>query len=318
MKVIEIDCCEANDKLDFQANVFTSPGWSRVFGSNWRTYGVIEKDEFQALFSLQILNKLGMTVIQQPPLTPHCGLVLRSRSGNTASLTSWRKNIIDAIAEFIERLQWSVISISFPTWITYLQPFIWRGFKVHARYTYQIALKDRDDDTILAEMSQARRKQIRNGHKKGFKVERCMDNSIVEQIHEKIFKSQNKNYDHRIVHKVLHEFANQKNSFTFATYINDKPVAAYFCVHDSLRAYLILGGVDDENSGAAAGPMATFASIKHSRELGLEIFDFEGSIIPRIDHYNRNFGAQLTPTYRVVKAKLPIELLLKPFKRSLF
>jgi hypothetical protein len=64
--------------------------------------------------------------------------------------------------------------------------------------------------------------------------------------------------------------------------------------------------------------MAMFACIRHARDLGLEVYDFEGSMVPGIEQYFRSFGGTLTPLYRVVKASLPIEMALKPFKRSLF
>jgi len=41
-------------------------------------------------------------------------------------------------------------------------------------------------------------------------------------------------------------------------------------------------------------------------------------MIPQIKKYFRGFGGKLTPYYRINKAKLPIEILLKFFKREVF
>lgn len=57
---------------------------------------------------------------------------------------------------------------------------------------------------------------------------------------------------------------------------------------------------------------------KHAKNLGLKYFDFERSMIPQIERYFRGFGGQLTPYYRINKAKLPFEILLKFFKRESF
>jgi CelD/BcsL family acetyltransferase involved in cellulose biosynthesis len=116
----------------------------------------------------------------------------------------------------------------------------------------------------------------------------------------------------------LSTFATPLNSFAYVTHKADMPVAACFCIHDAQRAYYMLGGVDEEHGAAAAAPMAMFACIRHARDLGLEVYDFEGSMVPGIEQYFRSFGGTLTPLYRVVKASLPIEMALKPFKRSLF
>jgi hypothetical protein len=52
--------------------------------------------------------------------------------------------------------------------------------------------------------------------------------------------------------------------------------------------------------------------------LGLRAFDFEGSVVPAIERHFRGFGGTLTPYFRVNKAWLPIEMVLKFFKRRLF
>jgi hypothetical protein len=53
--------------------------------------------------------------------------------------------------------------------------------------------------------------------------------------------------------------------------------------------------------------------------LGIKYFDFEGSMLPQIEIFFRGFGGQLVPYYnRINKAKLPLEILLKFYKRELF
>jgi hypothetical protein len=59
-------------------------------------------------------------------------------------------------------------------------------------------------------------------------------------------------------------------------------------------------------------------SVKHAKDLGLRYFDFEGSMVPQIETYFRGFGGRLTPYYRINRASLPIEIILKFFKRRLF
>jgi hypothetical protein len=64
--------------------------------------------------------------------------------------------------------------------------------------------------------------------------------------------------------------------------------------------------------------MSMVEAIRHARDLGLQTFDFEGSAIPPVEAYFRGFGGKLTPYFRVNKAWLPIEMVLKFFKRRLF
>lgn len=61
-----------------------------------------------------------------------------------------------------------------------------------------------------------------------------------------------------------------------------------------------------------------FEAIQHTQQLGLERFDFEGSVIPAIERYIRGFGGKLTPYFKVNKAWLPIELAMKFVNRNIF
>jgi len=64
--------------------------------------------------------------------------------------------------------------------------------------------------------------------------------------------------------------------------------------------------------------MAIVEAIKHSKELGISKFDFEGSMLPEVEKYFRGFGGNLVPYYSINKAKLPIEIALKFVKRTHF
>lgn len=41
--------------------------------------------------------------------------------------------------------------------------------------------------------------------------------------------------------------------------------------------------------------MSLYYSILHARDLGLRVFDFEGSGVPEIEEYFRSFGGSLVP-----------------------
>lgn len=318
MVVSEINTNFETGNNYFRESVFTTIEWADLFDGGLKRYGVFKKDALQAVFAVHTGRRFSLSVIQNPALTPHCGLVYAEQSGNNASMTSWRKEIMASVAAFVNRMPHALLSIGFPTWVTDLQPFAWLDCKVIAHYTYIIDLKNRSDDDIIAQMNKTRKSQIKNGHKKGLEVERCRDYSIIEKLIAQTFSRQKMGYQDKLVEKVLHQYAKGHNSFAFITRLHENPVAGCFCVHDHHRAYYLLGGFDHHNTLAAAGPMTMFACIRHARDLGLEQFDFEGSCVPGIERYFRSFGGTLTPMFRVVKASLPIEMVLKPFKRHLF
>jgi hypothetical protein len=114
-------------------------------------------------------------------------------------------------------------------------------------------------------------------------------------------------------------FPPEKNSYCFLSSTNGHPVAGVYIVHDAHTAYYLMGGYS-KNAHHGAGALAMWHAILKAKEMGLEVFDFEGSIIPAIERYFRGFGGKLTPIFSIHKAWLPIEIGLKmiPKYRSRF
>ncbi len=318
MNVRALSAAEVASQPGVDHTVVTTEAWLTAFAGEVQAYGVFDGDALQAVFAARRERRWGIPVCQDPLLAPHCGLVLTGVPGSVERMNGRRKDVVWAIADFLSRSPWTLISLSFPDWTGDFQPFVWRGFKVVVQYTYQIRLIGRTDMTLLAQMGERRRSQIRNGHKRGLRVEPCLDLGVIKDLVDRTFARQKIRNDRASIHRLLHDFAHKGNSFACATISEGVPVAVTFCVYDKRRAYYLLGGVDERQQQPAAAPMAMFACIQRARELGLEVFDFEGSMVPGIERYFRSFGGDLVPMCRVVKAPLPIELLLKPFKRSLF
>lgn len=318
MTVRPIEAAEAAALPGADPTVVTSAAWLSAFAGEVQAYGVFDNNTLQAVFAVRPARRWGVPVCGDPLLAPHCGLVVAGAPGNTEVANSRNKQVMTALAEFLGQSRWALLSVTFPDGIRDFQPFAWRGFKVIVQYTYQIPLKGRDDDALLAQMGERRRSQIRNGYKRDLQVEPCADPAVVEALAGRTFSRQGVRNDRASIRRLLHGFATPGNSFACATVSRGEPLAVTFCVHDQRRAYYLLGGVDERQQQPAASPMAMFGCIRRARDLGLETFDFEGSMIPGIERYFRSFGGTLTPLYRVVKAWLPVELALKPFKRSLF
>jgi lipid II:glycine glycyltransferase (peptidoglycan interpeptide bridge formation enzyme) len=198
-----------------------------------------------------------------------------------------------------------------------MQPFIWKKFKVVPSYTYLLDLTITEKD-LLMRMSNERRKNITKGIKDGLIVKQTTDYRLIKSLVMKTFSRQNEKLDLDYLNKILLEFADRTNSFAYATYNDNIPIACSFCLYDEHKAYYLLGGYDSESKHHGAGTMAMWEAIKHDKDLGLKCFDFEGSKIPHIERYFRGFGGHLTPYYQIIKARLPLEIILKFYKRELF
>lgn len=321
MKILELG---VQDELKFNnlaisyGTIFNTIEWSNIFNSHIHRYGIYNKNgELIGGFILYKENKFGFSVYYNPPFTPTIGPFLKVNAQNPVSVMDTWKKTLTLMVGFVEKLPYSVVSFLLNKNIIDMQPFIWEKFKVIPVYTYILSLSMSVED-IWKRMSNERRKNINKALKDGLCVKRINDYEIIKTLVLKTFSRQEKGINKFYLKNILFEFANNNNSFAFATYENDNPFACSFCVHDMNTAYYILGGYDHGNKHHGAGTLSMWESIKYAKGIGLKYFDFEGSMVPQIERYFRGFGGKLTPYYRINKARLPIEMLLKFFKRELF
>ncbi len=316
--VRELGPDDAPAVAEIRPTVVTAGTWPSPPDARIAVYGVFDKDRIEAVFALQSRRRWGLTLWSQPSMAPHCGLVFRDAAGPGEKRNSAHKRAVAAVAEFLGAQRASIVSVVFPDSVADLQPFLWQQFKVSVSYTYQIRLPGASDADLLARMSGNRSREIRGGAKRNLRCEPCTDLALVERLAGMSLSRQGVGGAEAQMREIVGRFATPASSFAYATWLGEAPVAVCFCIHDCQRAYYLVGGVDAAKDETAASPMAIFAGIRHARDLGLEIFDFEGSSVPGIERFFRGFGGDLVPQLRVVRAPLLVEMALKPFKRSLF
>jgi len=298
--------------------IFNSTKWISLFGNKIRPIGIYnDNEELIGGFHLYTEKKFGLTVCRNAPFTPHCGPFLKIVAKNPVAIRDNWKKALSLMARYIESLSLAVVSISLDNHIIDTQPFFWREFKVIPGYTYLIDLA-LPVDAILKNMSPERRNDIKKGERSGINVDRCTDYQSVQALVKQSFSRQNMTVNNAYLESILFKFADGNNSFAFVAKDDHRPIAAAFCIHDRTTAYYLLGGYAHENKHRSAGPLVCWEAIKYAKQIGLKTFDFEGSMVPAIESYFRGFGGELTPNYRINKAILPIEIILKFFKRSLF
>jgi GNAT acetyltransferase-like protein len=307
-----------SDLASRAGSVFNSPGWLAMYGNKLQLFGVYSgDDELAGAFFLYRDSKAGFSVFKNPPYTPHIGWIFENRSQNHARALSENKKAMEVIADFMQSLPVGVISCAFPFSASDMQPFAWRKFKVVPNYTYQLPLALPAEE-LERRMATEPRNRLRKAVKEGLSVEKITDYDVVKMLVLKTFKRKNKAINKALLDKILSGFADASNSFAFAALNNGQPVSATLTIHDKSTAYYLLGGYDPAAKHGGGGNLCMWQSILHSRELGMETFDFEGSMLPEVERFFRGFGADLVPYYTVNKAWLPLEFILKLLKREQF
>ncbi len=289
-----------------------------MFEKNIITIGIFnDNHELIGSFFLYKGTKWGMKYIITPPYTPNIGLIYKNPAQSRANGQAFDKEIINLIKDYFISLKPKLLMLSLPYTIKDTQPFFWNKFKVVPNYTYRLNL-NKTPEELFENLTSEKRKSIKKAEKDGLNIERTEDYKMVKAMVEKTFDRKEKVVSKKYLDKILFEFANEGNSFAFVATQNGKASAAVFCIYNNKTVFYLFGGYDSQNKHHGAGVSCMWQSILHARKLGIEIFDFEGSMLIEVEKYFREFGGELIPYYTINKANLPIEMLLKLKLRNRF
>lgn len=299
-------------------SVFLSEKWLAIYDKGLEAYGIFNGgNEMIGGFSLYRQKRSGITYYRNPMYMSTINLFFENKSTNKAKILSENKKVMKALSNFLSDLSYGVLSIYLPENHIDMQHFYWQGFKVVPNYTYHIDLS-KSETEIQKNYSTERRNDIKKAIKDEVTVELSNDLSLIKQMVSNTFSRKEKGFDEDMIDRILFDFANNQNSFAYVSFQNKKAIAASFCIYDQDKAYYLLGGYDSKNKHQGAGALAVDAAIKHSKQLKIKTFDFEGSMLPEVEKYFRGFGGDLIPYYSINKAKLPLEMALKLINRSQF
>lgn len=298
--------------------LFCDRAWLALFAGRAQPLGIFDEGGVMVGgLALYRERRAGLTVLRQAPYSPTSGPFLDVKARDLVAVAeNWRR-ALEAMAAYLDGQRPALTMLSLAPTVVDTLPFYWRGYKVVPRYTYRIDLT-RPLDAIRADLSNERRRNLSKGLRDGLGVQATTDMNIVRDLVLATFARQEMRIAQKPLEAVLFQYARATNSYAYTTYRGDEPIATSFVVHDARTAYYLLGGYRSENRHHGAGPMAMQAAIERAHALGLQVFDFEGSMIPAIEKYFRGFGGRLTPFYTVNKAWLPLEMALKFVKRTAF
>jgi hypothetical protein len=272
------------------SSVYNQPRWLQLYGNACSVMGVYDRDTLLAVFNTFLFKKSLLQFFIPPPFSPDCACLVAPGAD--------RKAVVDTIKNWIEvyaaKKSMALARFNFSYKYTeLLEQTELKGFGKKYNYTYVLNLKGTDDVQSL--FAPKRRQQIRRAVKDGLQVKQ-MDKelSVVYHLVWKTFARQEKSIDEKMVKRILYGFAesNPANCFSFGSFLDGQCILAYFCIHHDKEAFYLLGGYDENKKHIGAGPLAMNACIEHAKKLGIEVFDFEGSMEPSIEKYFKEFGGE--------------------------
>ena len=316
---IAIDELEEYDRLvDRVGTVFGQRRWLELLDGYTVYMGLFDGgNTLVGAWPLQLNRRLGLSILIRSQFTQSCGPYFSPELDVAKSGLENRRFFLSEICKFLCTKRLALCCLPLDRRIADAMVFRWANYKVVPAYTYRIPL-EQTEDAIQAAFSSTRRRNIRAALRDKLRVTEINDYTIIERLSLGTYHRQNKKVAVSSMRRVLYEFSNRDNSYAFVAFRGDHAVAGVHCVYDRDSAYYLIGGYDETHAHHGAGAACMQAAILKAKELGLKLFDFEGSTVPAIERYFRGFGGELVQYLTVNRAWLPIEVLLKLKLRYLF
>lgn len=267
------------------------------FDGNWEVVTVEENGKIVAVLPYFLKKKGPFQLVTMPLMTKHMGPYLIPEKRQLKYSHVLFEQLISQLPKtdyFIQDFHPSI-----KNWL----PFHWNAFKQTTRYTYVL-----DDLKNLEKVYEKFNRNIRRNIRKAEKNLKITDDFSIEtffDINKESFDRQGLSifYTLDFLKKYDAVLAQRKaRKIFFAVNEHGQIHAASYLIWDQNRSYYHLAGESSKFRGNGASILLTWEAIKFTKnELGLEIFDFEGSMLKPIEAIRRQFGAKQEPYFRVWK-----------------
>lgn len=298
-----------------EGSVFATSWWlDAVVGDRWRMHTVEKGDELVAAWPTVVRSSRWGAVHLGARLTPFLGPLLPPGSG-----ARQRSREVEAVELLLERLgPYAHVEARCNPAFDYWTPLRWHGFTQTTLYTWRLRELGEPDE-IFRSFGEKTRGHIRAAEKQGLAVERASLAEFLE-LHERRAETHEGRETSPVetVERIdAAADAREARDILLARDEKGRARAGCYLVHDDRFTYYLMSATDGEVRGSAALVVREAVALAAERGTG---FDFEGSMLPRVEPFVRGFGGVPTP-YSVVRHTpsrgLRVERALKRTLRAL-
>jgi len=267
--------------LQHAVPLFFKPYWLDLFGSNWQVIQEGDKDE-TVYFIYRIEKKFNFKIIRNAYLTPYSGFIFCHRE-----MPDTRRQ--QAVTALLKRLPAShELQID-------LHPDTGTQFEAQG-FTFSIKKTNILDISQMTDVYDAYKPALKRQIKKATKlvgIEEKDDITLFYKLYQSTFQKQDK--------KAVIPFAAFKEVWQtckkmncgrllFATDQQQQVHAALLLTYDEQSAYYLAGGTDAAHYGSGAMSYLMHYAIEKASGMNKKYFDFEGSMLPGVNRFFKNYG----------------------------
>ena len=263
--------------------LFHQPWWlDAVCAGNWDVAILKEQEKILAVWPYQVEKKWGFRLLRNPPFTPYLGPLSLSEKPLSEN--------------WVEDLYRQLPKVHFAQW-TCLPEFTQKSFvhfrnsKQQQRTTYCIELKLSEEE-LWQNMHPKRRNAIRKAQSDLIVQAKMMDVDDFAEWQKLAFDEKKNKYPYSaaFLKSVIDKASMQNASLNYS--VSDKngnELGQIWLAFDASKMYYLLSATPAQTHRGAIA-LLLWTAILESKKMGLETFDFEGSMDDGIAHFFHRFG----------------------------
>jgi hypothetical protein len=281
--------------------VFSRDWWlDAVCGANWDVLLLEKNGRVHAAMPLYVPCR---RIITMPQYTQTMGIWFAAEADDVkySSLLGHRHAIcryfIDQLTGY--RSFFQNFHYEFTDWLS----FYWGGYTQTTRYTY-VLNNLKDTAGILTNMSRSTRRNIKKAEE-SVTVRRGVTADDFLRIQSLTFQRQNQRntQSDATLRRLIDTARKRRQGEVFGGYGSDgKLHAVAFVVWQNRSAYYIAGGGDPELRSSGAHSLVLWEAVKYVSRY-TDTFDFEGSMMPGVERFFREFGTVQKPYFTISRGK---------------
>ena len=278
-----------------------------IYGNSWylkalqKKVNILTVKEGNRIHAGIILTKNRRETYANPYLCKHLGVYYADFKGTNYNIETKRRKVTDLLLTELTKLP-SFDYFFHPTFNTYL-PFYYQKFDNRLRYSYWIDFKESSLAIIEANFHTKLRSELKFAEKQNYFLDKTIDFNTCIKLCQTTFIQKGEKFPF-------------SKSFLSAYYrlLREKEVLEIFGLKNkegevmavaALLKYkkvttLILSGINKAIIERGANEWLIYQCILQAKEQG-DAFDFEGSMLPKIESFYRKFGGQYVPYLNIYK-----------------
>lgn len=292
--------CAADDSIP----LFSQAWWlDAVAGEAWDVVLAYQGGQVVGALPFTLRRRWGLTLLTQPKLTQTLGPWVRPTNKSYPKMLAHEKDVLGALADglpyhhyYAQNWHWDR-----QNWL----PFYWRGFEQSTRYTYRLNGLC-DEEALWKGLQENIRREVRKARDRYQIVVRpahSLDEFLA--LNRMTFERQGRSlpYSRKLVEGIEKAAATRgaRDCLVAVDEEGNRHAGAYI-IRQGDTAYYLMGGGDPELRNSGATSLVLWEAIR-SQPAGVDVFDFEGSMVEPIERFFRGFGAQQVPYFRVSRSR---------------